>query len=52
LDKSLRRGLILSEGSLDPFFTRPISAFLAAATLLSLAMLLVPILRKLMLQRR
>lgn len=26
LDKSLRRGLILSDGSLEPFFMRPISA--------------------------
>lgn len=26
LDKSLRRGLILSDGDLSPFFTRPISA--------------------------
>lgn len=33
LDKTLRRGLILSEGSLEPFFTRPISAVLAACTL-------------------
>jgi putative tricarboxylic transport membrane protein len=24
LDKSLRRGLVLSDGSLEPFFTRPI----------------------------
>jgi putative tricarboxylic transport membrane protein len=26
LDKSLRRGLTLSDGDLTPFFTRPISA--------------------------
>ena len=26
LDKSLRRGLVLSDGALAPFFTRPISA--------------------------
>ena len=25
LEKSLRRGLVLSDGSLEPFFTRPIS---------------------------
>jgi putative tricarboxylic transport membrane protein len=37
VDKSLRRGLVLSDGSLWPFFTRPISAVLA---LLVLAMLL------------
>lgn len=36
LDKSLRRGLILSEGSLEPFFTRPVSAVLAIATALSI----------------
>ena len=40
IDKSLRRGLVLSDGSLAPFFTRPISAVLAAAVL---AMLLAQI---------
>ncbi len=40
VDKSLRRGLVLSDGSLWPFFTRPISAVLA---LLVLAMLLAQI---------
>ena len=30
LDKNLRRGLVLSDGDLTPFFTRPISAVLAA----------------------
>ena len=29
LDKSLRRGLVLSDGDLLPFFTRPLSAILA-----------------------
>ena len=29
LDKNLRRGLVLSDGDLLPFFTRPISAILA-----------------------
>jgi putative tricarboxylic transport membrane protein len=33
LDKSLRRGLVLSDGSLVPFFTRPISMVLAAITI-------------------
>src|ERR1700742_4870602 len=33
LDKSLRRGLVLSDGSLGPFFTRPISIGLATVTL-------------------
>ena len=35
LDKSLRRGLVLSDGSLLPFFTRPISPALAAVTILT-----------------
>jgi putative tricarboxylic transport membrane protein len=33
LDKSLRRGLVLSDGSLAPFFTRPISIGLASVTI-------------------
>jgi putative tricarboxylic transport membrane protein len=36
LDKSLRRGLVLSDGSLEPFFTRPISIGFAAVTILIL----------------
>ena len=32
LDKSLRRGLVLSDGGLEPFLTRPISAVLMALT--------------------
>ncbi len=36
LDKSLRRGLVLSDGSIVPFLTRPISAGLALVTLLTL----------------
>ncbi len=36
VDKTLRRGLVLSDGSLWPFFTRPISALLAAVVLLML----------------
>ncbi len=46
VDKTLRRGLVLSDGSLLPFFTRPISALLA---LVVLAMLLsqVPAVRRL-----
>lgn len=34
LDKSFRRGMTLSDGSLAPFFTRPISGVLALACLL------------------
>lgn len=34
LDKNFRRGMVLSDGSLEPFLTRPISAVLALLTLL------------------
>jgi putative tricarboxylic transport membrane protein len=43
LDKSLRRGLVLSGGEIEPFFTRPISALLAAIVLLTLAMNIPPV---------
>jgi putative tricarboxylic transport membrane protein len=33
VDKSLRRGLVISDGDLTPFFTRPIAAVLAAIVL-------------------
>jgi len=36
LDKSLRRGLVLSDGSVGPFFTRPISMAFAAVTIFTL----------------
>lgn len=45
IDKSLRRGLVLSDGSLLPFFTRPISAVLAGLVLL-LLLAQVPALRQ------
>jgi putative tricarboxylic transport membrane protein len=45
LDKNLRRGLTLSDGSLEPFFFRPISAGLAAACLLTV-LLSVPAVRR------
>ncbi|NRF69887.1 tripartite tricarboxylate transporter permease [Aquincola sp. S2] len=38
LDKSLRRGLTLSDGNFAPFFTRPICALLAAITLFTMLM--------------
>ncbi len=38
LDKSLRRGLVLSDGSLAPFFTRPICLALACITILTMLM--------------
>jgi putative tricarboxylic transport membrane protein len=34
LEKSLRRGLVLSDGDVTPFFTRPISAFLCTLIVL------------------
>jgi putative tricarboxylic transport membrane protein len=36
LDKSLRRGLVLTDGSLLPFFTRPICIVLAAITIFTM----------------
>jgi putative tricarboxylic transport membrane protein len=36
LEKNLTRGLVLSDGSLLPFFTRPVCAVLAAITILSI----------------
>jgi putative tricarboxylic transport membrane protein len=36
LDKSLRRGLVLSDGSLTPFFTRPISIAFATVTIFTI----------------
>jgi len=38
LDKNLRRGLVLSDGDLTPFFTRPISAVLAAVCVATILM--------------
>ena len=45
VDKSLRRGLVLSDGSLTPFFTRPISALLALLVLAMLAWQFAPVRR-------
>jgi putative tricarboxylic transport membrane protein len=45
LDKSLRRGLTLSNGELDPFFTRPISAVFAAIVILSIVAGMPPVRR-------
>ncbi len=38
MDKSLRRGLVISDGDLSPFFTRPICIVLAAIVVLTLVM--------------
>jgi putative tricarboxylic transport membrane protein len=35
LDTNLRRGLVLTDGDPTPFFTRPISMILCAATILT-----------------
>ncbi|MBA3479785.1 MAG: tripartite tricarboxylate transporter permease [Lautropia sp.] len=45
IDKSLRRGMVLSDGSLEPFFTRPISAVLAALVVIML-LLQIPLVRR------
>ena len=42
LDKSLRRGLVLSDGNLAPFFTRPISMAFAAVTIFTLLLYVPP----------
>src|SRR5437764_45421 len=42
LDKSLRRGLVLSDGSLAPFFTRPIAAVFAAGTIFTILLYVKP----------
>lgn len=42
LDKSLRRGLVLSEGSLEPFFTRPIAMVFATVTIFTLLLYVPP----------
>ena len=39
LDKSLRRGLMLTDGDPTPFFTRPISAVLATTAIVSVLLL-------------
>jgi putative tricarboxylic transport membrane protein len=36
VDKSLRRGLVISDGDLTPFFSRPIAGVLAAIVILTL----------------
>jgi len=46
LDKNFRRGMVLSDGSLEAFVTRPISAVLAGLTLLTILWGLAPLFRK------
>src|SRR3954462_12988035 len=42
LDKSLRRGLVLSDGSVLPFFQRPIAAVFAAVTIFTILLYVPP----------
>jgi len=42
LDKSLRRGLVLSDGSLAPFFTRPIALAFATVTVFTILLYVPP----------
>jgi putative tricarboxylic transport membrane protein len=46
LDKSLRRGLVLSDGSITPFFTRPIALAFATVTVFTI-LLYVPAFKRL-----
>ena len=45
LDKNFRRGLVLSDGDLLPFFTRPISAVLCTVIVLAVLLRLAPLRR-------
>ncbi|HVZ45148.1 MAG TPA: tripartite tricarboxylate transporter permease [Ramlibacter sp.] len=45
LDKSLRRGLVLSDGSLVPFFTRPIALAFAVVTIFTILLYVPPVKR-------
>jgi putative tricarboxylic transport membrane protein len=42
LDKNLRRGLVLTDGDITPFFTRPICLFLWLITFISILMTIEP----------
>jgi putative tricarboxylic transport membrane protein len=42
LDKSLRRGLVLSDGSVAPFFTRPIALAFATVTIFTILLYVPP----------
>jgi len=45
LDKNFRRAMVLSDGSLEPLLTRPISAVLALLTLAALLWGIAPVRR-------
>ena len=51
LEKNFRRGLVLSDGDLTPFFTRPICAVLFGAMVL-IVLLRLPLLRRLFTRRQ
>lgn len=46
MEENLRRALLISRGDPSVFFTRPISAAFLIATILLLAVMMVPALRK------
>lgn len=48
LDKNFRRSMVLSDGSIEPFFTRPISAVLAFITIAVVCMAIPPIRRRIL----
>ncbi len=50
LEKNFRRGLVLSDGDLSPFFTRPISMVLATAIVL-IVVLRLPVVRRLFVRK-
>ena len=45
LDKNFRRGMVLSDGSFEPFVTRPIAGVLAALTLITILWGIAPVRR-------
>jgi putative tricarboxylic transport membrane protein len=45
LDKNFRRAMVLSDGSIEPLFTRPISAVLAGVTIAVVLLALPPVRR-------
>jgi len=45
LDKNMRRGLVLTDGDITPFFTRPICIVLWVITLVSILMTIEPVRR-------
>jgi putative tricarboxylic transport membrane protein len=46
LDKNFRRSMVLSDGSIEPFFTRPISAVLAFITISIVCLAIPPVRRR------